>query len=107
MNVNINVNVPSFEEAQEREILDVMRPWPGQMEARLASAGYENFAGGDRVLQEYFELKLRNPDDPDTLACIKWLAEQGTHRRRRRSASLRLQCSRTPSATFRLPSVAT
>jgi hypothetical protein len=75
--VNVNVNIPSFEEAQERAVFDVMRPWPRQMEARLAAAGYENFAGGDRVLQEVFEHNLRNPDDPDTLGAIKWLAEQG------------------------------
>jgi hypothetical protein len=67
----------SFEEAEERNILAIMRSWPARMEARLQAAGYENFAGGDHVLQEHFEHKLINPDDPDTLACIKWLAEQG------------------------------
>jgi hypothetical protein len=75
--VNVNVNIPSFEEAQERAILDVMRPWPRQMEAQLKAHGYENFAGGDRVLQEAFEATLKDPREPDALAAIKWLAEQG------------------------------
>jgi hypothetical protein len=102
--VNVNVNIPSFEEAQERAILAVMRPWPRQMEERLAAAGYENFAGGDRVLQEYFEHKLMNPDDPDTLACIKWLAERG-HRSAqealRKYATALLESSRDLSTSVR------
>ena len=54
-----------------------MRPWPGQMEARLKAAGYDNFGDGDAVLQAMFESKLMDPREPDALASIKWLAEQG------------------------------
>ena len=75
--VNVNVNVPSFEEVQERAILATMRPWPGQMEAQLKAAGYDNFADGDAVLQAMFERKLMDPRVPDALASVKWLAEQG------------------------------
>jgi hypothetical protein len=71
------LTLPTFEEAQERAILDAMRPWPGLMEDRLKAAGYDNFADGDAVLQAMFERKLADPREVDALACIKWLAEQG------------------------------
>jgi hypothetical protein len=73
----MNVNLPTFEEAQERSILDVMRPWPRQMEAQLKAAGYENFAGGDRVLQDLFERTLKDPREVDALTIITELAELG------------------------------
>jgi uncharacterized protein YneF (UPF0154 family) len=69
--------LPSFEEAEERSILAVMRPWPRQMEAQLKAHGYESFAGGDRVLQELFERTLNDPREVDALTVITELAELG------------------------------
>ena len=99
------VNLPSFEEVEERSILAVMRTWPRLMEARLKGRGYENFAGGDFVLQEFFERKLIDPREPDALACIKWLAEQGhpsAQKALRNYATPMLEDSaRNPSASVR------
>jgi hypothetical protein len=72
-----SITLPTFEEAQERAILNVMRAWPRQMEERLKAAGYENFADGDAVLQDMFESKLMDPCEKDALASIAWLAERG------------------------------
>jgi hypothetical protein len=47
------------------------------MEERLKERGLENFGGGDLLWQEIFEHKLMDPNEPDALACVKWLAEQG------------------------------
>jgi hypothetical protein len=48
------------------------------MEAKLKAVGLENFAGGDLLWQAMFERELANPNrEPDTLATIIWLAEQG------------------------------
>jgi hypothetical protein len=58
----------SFEEAEERSILAAMRPWPRLMEARLKDRGYESFADGDLVLEQFFTHKLRDPHEPDALA---------------------------------------
>jgi hypothetical protein len=73
----MTLNVLIVEEAEERAILDVMRPWPRLMEARLKAAGYENFADGDAMLQDMFERKLADPREKDALASVAWLAERG------------------------------
>jgi hypothetical protein len=100
----MNVNLLSFEEAEEQSILAVMRPWPRRMEARLKAKGYEDFASGDLVLQEFFERKLMDPREPDALACVKWMAEQG-HRSAqealRKYATAALEDSERISASVR------
>jgi hypothetical protein len=75
-------NLPTtFEQAQEAEIIAIMRDWPDRLGQALNTAGLGNGLNdreaGHRLWQAKFEQALATSDDPDTLPTIVYLAEQG------------------------------
>jgi hypothetical protein len=67
----------TFAQAEAEEILAAMSDWPELMAHKLSAAGLDLNDLGQHLVQAKLEAELMNAQDPDTLAVIVYLAEQG------------------------------